>query len=101
MQENAKKKKKINNFMFDLGMYCDLYMYPAFYIVYFRTKCDFLFLCPENKFGIIHNTYPRRRKCYPLQHSCLANPMDRGAWQATVHGVARVGHDLATKLLLL
>ena len=23
--------------------------------------------------------------------------MDRGAWQATVHGVARVGHDLATK----
>ena len=27
----------------------------------------------------------------------LGNPMDRGAWQATVHGVARVGHDLATK----
>ena len=24
-------------------------------------------------------------------------PMDRGAWQATVHGVTRVGHDLATK----
>ena len=23
--------------------------------------------------------------------------MDRGAWQATVHGVARIGHDLATK----
>ena len=23
--------------------------------------------------------------------------MDRGAWQATVHGVARVGHNLATK----
>ena len=23
--------------------------------------------------------------------------MDRGAWQAMVHGVARVGHDLATK----
>ena len=23
--------------------------------------------------------------------------MDRRAWQATVHGVARVGHDLATK----
>ena len=23
--------------------------------------------------------------------------MDRGAWQATVHGVARVGHDLASK----
>ena len=23
--------------------------------------------------------------------------MDRGAWWATVHGVARAGHDLATK----
>ena len=23
--------------------------------------------------------------------------MDRGAWQAIVHGVARVGHDLVTK----
>ena len=23
--------------------------------------------------------------------------MDRGAWQATVHGVTRVGHDLVTK----
>ena len=30
-------------------------------------------------------------------HSQLENPMDRGAWQATVHGVTRVGHDLATK----
>ena len=25
---------------------------------------------------------------YPLQYSCLRNPMDRGAWRATVHGVA-------------
>ena len=24
----------------------------------------------------------------PVQYSCLENPMDRGAWQATVHGVA-------------
>ena len=33
----------------------------------------------------------------PLQYACLENPMDRGAWQTTVHGVTRVGHDLATK----
>jgi len=32
-----------------------------------------------------------------LQYSCLENPMDRGAWRATVHRAARVGHDLATK----
>ena len=25
----------------------------------------------------------------PLQYSYLGNPMDRGAWQATVHGVAK------------
>ena len=25
----------------------------------------------------------------PLQYSCLENPMDRGAWQATIHGVAK------------
>ena len=37
----------------------------------------------------------------PFQYSHLENPMDRGAWQATVHGIARVGHDLATKPLPL
>ena len=26
---------------------------------------------------------------YPLQYSCLENPTDRGAWWATVHGVAK------------
>ena len=25
----------------------------------------------------------------PLQDSCLANPMDRGVWQGTVHGVTK------------
>jgi len=34
---------------------------------------------------------------HPLQYSCLENPRDRGAWQATVHQVARVGHNLATR----
>ena len=33
----------------------------------------------------------------PLQYSCLENPKDRGTWQATVHGVARVRHDLVTE----
>ena len=28
-----------------------------------------------------------------LEYSCLENIMDRGAWQATVHGVTRVRHD--------
>ena len=33
----------------------------------------------------------------PLQYSCLGNRMDRGAWQATVYAVPRIGHGLATK----
>ena len=33
----------------------------------------------------------------PLQYSCLEDSIDRGAWQATVHGVTKVGHNLATK----
>ena len=32
---------------------------------------------------------PWRRKYYPLQYPCPENPMDGGAWQATVHGVAK------------
>ena len=39
---------------------------------------------------------PREGNGKPLQYSCLENPMDRGAWQVTVHGVMRVGRDLAT-----
>ena len=33
----------------------------------------------------------------PLQYSCLENPMDRRAWQATFHVIERVGHILVTK----
>jgi len=32
---------------------------------------------------------PQRRKCNPLHCSCLGNPLDRGAWWATVHGVTK------------
>ena len=31
----------------------------------------------------------QRRQWHPLQYSCLENPMDRGAWWAAVHGVAK------------
>ena len=36
---------------------------------------------------------PWRRNGNPLQYSCLGNPMDTGAWQATVHVVKRVRND--------
>ena len=53
----------------------------------------------EGKKHRLPNTYSGFFILYldPLQYSCLENPTDRGAQQATVHGVARVRHHLATK----
>ena len=33
---------------------------------------------------------------YPLQYSCLENPMDRGTWQAMVHSIAESDMTEAT-----
>ena len=41
--------------------------------------------------------FPREGNGNPFQYSCLENPMGRGAWQTTVHGVTRVGQDLVTE----
>ena len=38
---------------------------------------------------------------YPLQYSCLENSMDRGAWQATVHGAAKSWTRLSDFHLLI
>ena len=35
--------------------------------------------------------FPGRGHGNPLQYSCLENPLDRGAWQTVVHGVAQSG----------
>ena len=40
---------------------------------------------------------PRGRSSMPLQYSYQENPMDRGAWQATVHGVAKSQTRLASE----
>ena len=36
---------------------------------------------------------PREGNGNPLQYSCLRNPMNTGAWRATVHVVTRVRHN--------
>ena len=38
--------------------------------------------------------FPGEGNSNPLQYSCLENPMDRGAWQATVHGVEKSRRQL-------
>ena len=41
--------------------------------------------------------YPGERNGNPLQYSCLGNSMDREAWQAVVHRVARLDTTEVTK----
>ena len=55
--------------------------------------------CHEGDMGLILRLgrSPGEANGNSLQHSGLGNPLDRGAWQATVHGVTRLRHDLATK----
>ena len=38
--------------------------------------------------------FPREGNGNPLQYSSLENPMDRGAWQVTVHGVTQSQTEL-------
>ena len=53
--------------------------------------------CRRRGFNPWVGTSPWRGYGNPLQHSCLGNPMDSGAWGATIHWTARVRHHLATK----
>ena len=43
--------------------------------------------CRRHEFNPWVRKIPWRRKWLPIQYSCLGNPMDRGAWQSTVHRV--------------
>ena len=47
--------------------------------------------CNAGKLGSIPGSgrSPGEANGYPLQYSCVKNPMDRGAWWATVHGAAK------------
>ena len=46
--------------------------------------------CNAGDVGLIPQSErsPGKGNDNPLQYSCLGNPMDRGAWWATIHGVA-------------
>ena len=44
-------------------------------------EIEVLFLAREDSPGVGNGNQ--------LQYSCLGNPMDRGAWQATIHGAAK------------
>ena len=54
--------------------------------------------CNSGDLGLIPEAErsPGEGNGYPLQYSCLENSMDRGAWWATVHGVAKSQTPLST-----
>ena len=45
--------------------------------------------CKRHGFDPWVGKIPWRRAWHPLQHSCLEDPVDRGAWQVAVHGVTQ------------
>ena len=73
---------------------CDLFWINFMYNV--KERCDFILLYVTLQF-FYHHLLKRLGNGNPFQYSWLGNPMNRGALWATIHGVARVGCDLATK----
>ena len=53
----------------------------------------------EGDEGLIPSSrrFPGEGNGHPSQYSCLGNPMDRGDWQATVHGSTK-GSDMTKQL---
>ena len=65
-----------------LYTYCKILFFYKLYLSFVPTKYNILYL---TTFHPLHG----EGNGTPLQYSCLENPMDGGAWQAAVHGVAK------------
>ena len=89
---SQKKKKKTNNIAID---YCYRLGFPGGAVV----KNLNINVGDLRDGGLVHGLErsPVEGNGNPFQHFCLENSKDRGDWQATVHGVTRVGHNLVTK----
>ena len=80
---------------------CILYSNSQCYLFFFSTAYHFpggsdnkAFAYSAGDLGSIPGSgRPGEGNDNPLEYSCLENPMDGGAWRATVHGSQRVGQD--------
>ena len=85
--------------VFTWAEHCYNFWHPAFPRVSCRHPPSTVLSCnaggaPRHRFDPRHRfpglgRPPWRRHGNPLQYSCLEDLMDRGAWRATVHGVAK------------
>ena len=68
-----------------------------------NSRCLFESACNSGDLGSIPGSgrSPGEINGKPLQYSCLENTRDRGGWQAVLHRVARIRHDLALSLLFV
>ena len=65
-----------------------IYLTNAFLIRTVKINKTFSYNSPFEKILNLPHLAGEGNGC-PLQYSCLENSMDRGAWRATVHGVAK------------
>ena len=74
------------------------YAIHIYYLGFPHSSVGKVFVCNAGDPGQINGSgrVPGKGNGNPLQYSCLENPIDREAWQATVHGIARFRHSLVT-----
>ena len=72
-----------------ISAYNNFCLQKLFILILFGSSADKESTCNAGDPGSIPGLgrFPGEGIGYPHQYSCLENPMDRGAWQATVHGI--------------
>ena len=90
---------KVSHRYFGFLVHIKLYLHYSVICSFPYSSVDKESTCNAGDPGLIPGSErsPGEENGNPLQYSCLENPTDRGAWQAIVHGIARVRHDLVTK----
>ena len=85
--------------LFTRSIYCTLFLLDCFHFVY-RCICVCVWASSSHNVGDLGSVpgsgrSPGGGNGNPTQYSCLENPMDGGAWWATVHGVANTQRRLS------
>ena len=86
LQHHSSKASILQHSAFFTVQFSHPYMTPGKTIA--LTRRTFVGKVISLLFNMLYRLVIGEGNFTPLQHSCLENPMDRGAWKAAVHGVA-------------